>query len=156
MKKVSLPKFPVKGGCQCGKVRYALRNPPSVFYICHCTECQKQSSSAFGQSMRIAADDLEIMGVTARYSRQSCSGHVLNCDYCPACGSRLFHRRDTYGAEINIKAGSLDDTSWFKPAGHIWTGSKQKWVTLPAGELTYEGQPSDYEAMKRRWREMTS
>ena len=77
-------------------------------------------------------------------------------DYCPACGSRLFHRRDTYGAEINIKAGSLDDTSWFKPAGHIWTGSKQKWVTLPAGELTYEGQPSDYDAMKRRWREMTS
>ena len=30
------------GGCQCGGVRY------EVVFVCHCRECRRQSSSAFG------------------------------------------------------------------------------------------------------------
>ena len=156
MRKVALPKFPVTGGCQCGSIRYLLKRPPVTFYICHRTECQKQSSSAFGQSMRVRTDDVEIVGNMARYARSTSSGDTLECEFCPKCGSRLFHKREVYDAEMNIKAGSLDDASWLRPAGHIWTGSKQQWVTLHADDLAYEGQPSDYGALKERWQEMVS
>ncbi|WP_018689206.1 hypothetical protein [Ahrensia kielensis] len=37
--------------------------------------------------------------------------------------------------------------SWIKPAGHIWIKSKQDWVVLPQGDLTYEGQPENYDAL---------
>ena len=30
----------------------------------------------------------------------------------------------------SVKAGSLDDTSWLRPVGHIWTRSRQPWVDI--------------------------
>jgi Glutathione-dependent formaldehyde-activating enzyme len=90
-----------------------------------------------------------------------CRGHRRNGalqallgDFCPDCGVRLIHRRDAYGTEASLKAGSLDDTSWLVPAGHIWTRSKQKWVTIPRDSLAYEAQPEDFGPLKERWREM--
>jgi hypothetical protein len=154
MEKVELPKFPVTGGCQCGNIRYKLKAAPVVFYLCHCTECQRQSSSAFGQSMRVRVEDLEITGSMARYKRNTGSGGTLVCDFCPDCGTRLIHRREAYATNVSLKAGSLDDTSWLVPAGHIWTKSKQKWVVIPEGSLAYELQPEDFGALKERWREM--
>jgi hypothetical protein len=156
MEKVTLPKFPVHGGCQCGKVRYALKAPPVTFYCCHCTECQRQSSSAFGQSMRVRLEDIEVTGEMARFIRgKTASGSALLCDFCPSCGVRLFHQRDAYGTEASLKAGSLDDTSWLVPTGHIWTKSKQKWVVIAEDDLAFSEQPEDFEALKKRWREIT-
>lgn len=155
MRKVTLPAFPITGGCQCGKVRYTLKAPPLTFYCCHCTECQRQSSSAFGQSMRVRLADLDVSGDMARYTRPADRGSPFLGDFCPACGTRLIHRRDAYGEEVSLKAGTLDDTSWLIPAGHIWTRSKQAWLTFGEDEITHERQPVTFDALKARWREMT-
>ncbi|WP_342848180.1 hypothetical protein [Ahrensia kielensis] len=48
---------------------------------------------------------------------------------------------------MNIKGVSFNDASWIKPAGHIWIKPKQDWVVLPQGDLTYEGQPENYDAL---------
>lgn len=42
--------FPQSGGCQCGAIRYEISGPPAAVYACHCTECQKQSGSAFAMA----------------------------------------------------------------------------------------------------------
>ena len=44
--------LPLNGGCQCGACRYVIGGWPLTFYICHCSECQAQSASAFGESLR--------------------------------------------------------------------------------------------------------
>lgn len=44
MEKLSLP---LKGGCQCGALRYEISAPPLMLYCCHCTNCQKITGSAF-------------------------------------------------------------------------------------------------------------
>ncbi len=152
--KISIPDLPLKGGCQCGAVRYVLTNKPIVFYICHCTRCQKQSSSAFGESFRVYAADLEVAGEMKTLQRTAPSGFTFSCDFCPNCGSRLFHQREENEAVVNIKAGSLDDTSWLKPAGHIWTSSKQAWVIIPDDALVYEQQPDNYDELVKRWAEI--
>lgn len=151
---VSIPELPLKGGCQCGAVRYEIAGPPIVFYICHCAECQKQSASAFGQSMRINSADLTITGPTATFSRSTDSGNAVDCQYCTQCGTRLVHKRAGYGSTLNIKAGTLDDTAWLKPAAHIWTVSKQEWVHIPADALTYQTQPENFDEISVRWQEM--
>ena len=153
---IALPAFPITGGCQCGAVRYRLDAPPVVFYICHCTECQKQSSSGFGESFRVRRSDLTIEGELAPFERESASGGVVG-EFCPRCGTRLFHHRGKYAEMLNIKAGTLDDTSWLRPAGHIWTRSKQPWVKIGADELAYERQPEDKDAaLIARWNAMVS
>ncbi len=40
------------------------------------------------------------------------------------------------------KPGTLDDTSMLKPDIHIWTGSKQPWITIPEDVEAHEKQPS--------------
>ncbi len=153
--KVPLPIFPQSGGCQCGAVRYQLNGAPIVFYICHCTSCQRQSSSAFGQSLRVNRKDLEINGALKAVEKQAASGGIMKYEFCPQCGTRLFHSRSAYNDTLNIKAGSLDDTSWLVPAGHIWVRSKQSWFDIPTDAITYEKQPQNYDVLEKRWREIT-
>ena len=152
--KLKMPALPLTGSCQCGAVRYTISEAPVGFYICHCTECQKQSSSAFGQSLRIKTGSLEVTGELAERIRDMPDGRNVRGQFCPACGTRMFHRRTAYEELMNVKAGTLDDTSWLRPAGHIWTRSKQAWVEIPEDALSYEGQPERFDALNARWAEM--
>ena len=51
----------ILGGCLCGAVRYRFAGSPLAFYVCHCTDCQKQTGSAFGLSMIVKRDDVELL-----------------------------------------------------------------------------------------------
>lgn len=154
--KITLPSFPINGGCQCEQVRYQLNAAPIVLYICHCTSCQKQSSSAFGQSLRVNRSDLTISGNLKSVEKTAESGGKMKYQFCSDCGTRLFHSRSAYSDTLNIKAGSLDDTSWLVPSGHIWIRSKQSWVNIEEGALSYDKQPENYDALIEKWQEMTS
>ncbi|MDF1607940.1 GFA family protein [Hoeflea sp. YIM 152468] len=155
MQKTIVPPLPLTGGCQCGLIRYRLRGRPLVFYLCHCSECQRHTSSAFGESLRFRSADLEVEPGLHRISRTSETGKQRQGWFCPQCGVRIWH--GTAGSpEINIKAGTLDDTSWLIPAGHIWARSKQPFIQIADDELQYQTQPTDdYAALKQRWLEMT-
>lgn len=156
MERVFPPELPIEGGYQCGAVRYSVTGEPLVFYLCHCTECQRHTSSAFGESLRFRAGDVAVAGDVATTWRMAESGRRrFFGHFCPSCGVRLVHGTEG-GEEVNLKAGTLDDTSWLRPAGHIWTRSAQPFVRFGPEELVYELQPGDdYEALRRRWREMT-
>jgi hypothetical protein len=107
--------LPWEGGCQCGAVRYVLHTLPLTLYACHCKECQLQSSSAFGLSMRVPAASVEMNGHTKITGRADPSSPPVAGVFCPKCGTRLMHRsegRDT----VNIKAGTLDNTHWIVPS----------------------------------------
>jgi hypothetical protein len=150
---LQLPQFPVSGGCQCGHVRYRLKAAPVVFYLCHCTHCQKQSSSAFGESVKVRAVDVEVSGEPAIFEITADSGKTKTCEFCPRCGTRLFHGRTADAETFNIKGGTLDDTKWLRPAGHIWTRSKQAFYVIGPDEIDYPADP-DYAVLRRKWRDM--
>ncbi len=155
VQKIRMPPLPLSGGCQCGQVRYRLEGAPVTFYLCHCTECQKQSSSAFGESLRVNAADVHVEGRVKSFSRATRSGGRFLCEFCANCGTRLFHGRDEPGGRFNIKAGTLDDTAWLVPAGHIWTRSRQAFIAIGADELNYPEDPPDrLAALVSHWREM--
>lgn len=156
MQKTTVPPLPLTGGCQCGRIRYRMKAHPVVFYLCHCTECQRHTSSAFGESLRFRRDDMDVDPGLVCVSRMSDSGKERQGWFCPDCGVRIWHGTSN-SPEINIKAGTLDDTSWLVPAGHIWCRSRQPFMKIGEDELAYDVQPTDgYEALKLRWREMTS
>jgi hypothetical protein len=153
--RVRLPPLPLEGGCSCGAVRYRVTAVPLTFYLCHCTECQRHTSSAFGESLRVNAACFEAAGNVRLIEREAASGRRRQGWFCPVCGVRIWHGA-TGSDEINIKAGTLDDTRWLVPAGHIWVQSKQPFVVLEPGALVYEGQPeTGYVRLKRRWAQLT-
>jgi hypothetical protein len=143
-----------RGGCQCGQIRYQIIEPPLTLYLCHCRECQKQSSSAFGMSLTVRRDALVVtQGQTKAWTRTADSGRNVTCLFCADCGTRLFHDRAYSHETINVKAGTLDDTSWLHPVGNLWTGSAQPWVTISAEMLNYEGQPEDIRPLWEQWKQ---
>ena len=149
---VTPPPLPWEGGCQCGAVRLRVVAPPLTLYCCHCRECQRQSSSAFGMSMRLERGAVEVeWSSMAAHERDAGGPSAVVGHFCGRCGVRLIHARRG-GPTVNLKAGSLDDTSWLRPVGHIWTRRAQPWVRFEADALLHDAQPPDYDALTAAWR----
>ena len=132
----------VEGGCQCGAVRYACTHAPLALYVCHCTECRRQSSSAFGISVAVSAEAFAaVVGTPRQWTRPTASGGLLDCAFCGDCGSRLWHRpRD--GATLNIKGGTLDAAPDLSGAIHIWTRSRLPGVVIPDSAVQFACEPA--------------
>lgn len=147
-----LPELPMHGGCQCDQLRYRITKPPITLYCCHCSECQAQSSSAFGMSLRIPADGMEMVGDHASWIRDPDNAREVECVFCPVCGTRIAHRGRGTDGSSSIKAGTLDIRDWLHPVGHIWAASAQKWSPLDG--LVYRKQPADgYAALAAAFRQ---
>jgi hypothetical protein len=135
---------PLRGGCQCGAVRYEITGAPRELYVCHCRECQKQSASAFGISLIVASSDFRLTQGDARsWSRATDSGRRLRCRFCGACGSRLWHEGEPPAETVSVKGGSLDVPLDLGTAIHIWVSRKLPGVVIPAGRPCFEGEPED-------------
>lgn len=132
----------LEGGCQCGRLRYELTGGPQAIYVCHCRECQKQSSSAFGISVMIKSADVRLVqGTPQRWSRQTDTGRTLACFFCAHCGSRIWHGDKDEADEISIKGGSLDRPVDLTDAIHIWTARKLPGVIIPDHARRFDGEP---------------
>ncbi|KAI0106022.1 Mss4-like protein [Daldinia grandis] len=129
--------------CQCGAVAFKTPLPkPLALYICHCAECRRQTSSAFGTSAIFPRFPLPRAELMSCYTRPTPSGHTLYCYFCRNCGTRLLHT--TPGKNVvSVKGGCIDGLDW-SAAIHIWT--KSAMIPIPEGSETYSEEPteSDY------------
>ncbi len=138
----SKPARSFAGGCQCGEVRYELTGAPHETYVCHCRECRKQSSSAFGISVMVKSADIRhVKGELQRWTRSTDTGRTLACFFCPTCGSRVWHGDKDRAEEISIKGGSFDEPVDLTDAIHIWTSRKLPGVIIPENARQYAGEP---------------
>lgn len=144
---LQLPAFPLTGGCICGAVRYRVGALPLSLYACHCTDCQHLSGGTSSMSMPMRAADLTIAGDLAAYAKPAASGRTVTIRFCPVCSTRIMHVPAHSPDLVNLKPGTLDDTSWLVPIAHVWTASRPAGVALPDGVLSYPGQPPDRAAL---------
>jgi hypothetical protein len=87
-----------QGGCQCGKVRYVVEGEPLSLAVCHCAECQRQSGSAFGMSMALAAPSFRLTSGALKSFAVTCdSGRAKTCTFCGDCGTRIYHQTNPAG-----------------------------------------------------------
>lgn len=141
---MSSDKTPLFGGCQCGAIRYELLHGPLQLYVCHCTECRKQSASAFGISFIVPQTALRLTrGEPRRWSRPTDAGNTLDCAFCGECGTRLWHQRRGSADTLSIKGGSLDNPPDLRQATHIWTSRMLSGIVLPQGAAQFPGEPDE-------------
>ena len=130
------------GGCQCGAVRYECAGEPFGLFACHCTECRKQSASAFGMSAPIAREGFLVSkGEPKFWARRGDSGLIIRCAFCGDCGSRLWDEPADAPQIVVLKGGSLDDPVDFAAAIHIWTSRKLPGVVIPEGAKQFPREP---------------
>ena len=149
-----MPSFPQTGGCLCGDIRYSLSEDPVTVYACHCTDCQTETGSAFYLSVVVKADALEYTkGKPSAYEVRLEDGRSKGAYYCERCKSRVGGAGSVPGI-ASVDGGSLDDTSWLVPAGHIWTRSAQSWIQLADESLKFSMEPreEDFLSLVRAWK----
>jgi len=117
------------GGCLCGSIRYETDAEPLQTAICHCSNCQKQSGSAYSVVVAFPKGALQISGSEpSSFTDAGDSGGKVDRLFCPKCGSPLFTRAEFSPDVEFIKAGSLDDTSWLEPDAEYWCSREQEWL----------------------------
>lgn len=133
-------KLPQEGGCLCGAIRYEVVEAPQSVYACHCRDCQRLTSSAFSMAIIVPERAFRLTaGAPRPLQRIAASGRVATRLVCPDCGSWVCGTPRE--GMVRVRAGTLDDTSWLRPTRHIWTRSKQPWITLTEGDEVFETQP---------------
>jgi hypothetical protein len=120
----------LEGGCACGEIRYRLTSTPLFVHCCHCSNCQRQTGSAFAINVLIEAERVELHGAPQRVAVARSGTKRQQVYRCPSCRVAVY---STYSrARIwFVRAGTLDDPSAISPDVHIYTRSKVPWVALP-------------------------
>lgn len=147
------PTLPMTGGCSCGAIRYEIASFPLLLYTCNCTDCQTASGSAFALNMPVLVRGFRILqGEPKGWHHISPSGVQVTSRFCGDCGGRLYGERAGRPEIINVRAGTLDDTSWLMPVAHMFMKSAQPWMQPAADAECHEAQPPDFDALRPAWR----
>lgn len=128
---MSVDSLPIEGSCRCECVRFSVSADPVITMACHCTGCQKMSSSAFSLSALIPASGFTVtQGCPVIGGMQGVDRHY----FCPHCMSWLFTRPHGIDEFVNVRAALLDNASGYVPFMETWTREKLPWASTPAVE----------------------
>ena len=120
----------IDGGCHCGYIAYEAEADPAKAMICHCTDCQTLSGSAFRTvlptqegSFKIRSGELNI------YVKTGESGTARPQSFCPKCGTPIYSTTVGDGPKVHfLRLGSVRQRDQFAPNLQLWFRSAQRWV----------------------------
>lgn len=134
----------IDGGCHCGHVTYKAEINTDVIRICHCTDCQKMSGSAFRAVVPTKEAAFTLLANPPKdYIKQSESGNPRIQAFCPECGTHLYATSiDNVGERMfNIRLGTINQKDQLTPTDQIWCRSAQSWAFNIADIPRIETQP---------------
>lgn len=119
----------IDGGCHCGNITYEAEIDPDKVGICHCTDCQTLSGSAFRTSVPAAKDAFSLRGQPKIYVKTAESGAKRAQAFCPECGSPIYASAATDPQIFNIRVGTARQRAELRPKVQGWCRSALDWVT---------------------------
>lgn len=120
----------IDGGCHCGFITYEAKIDPKEVKICHCTDCQILSGSAFRTVARVEEEKFKLMsGQPKKYIKTAESGNKRVQMFCPECGTPICSTGVGGGQHISLRVGTARQRDQLSPKRQIWFRSAQGWVT---------------------------
>lgn len=117
----------VTGSCQCGKIRYEAEVDPQAVGICHCTDCQRLTGSAYRVTVAALPGRFQLLsGTPSNYRKIGDSGHPSDQYFCGTCGSPLW--RESADGEIGLRLGCIDQRTALAPTHQSFLGSALPFV----------------------------
>jgi hypothetical protein len=129
------------GSCLCGQSHFTLDDDQPTVAICHCTHCQKSTSSAYSVNAISPRAKFTVSGPLKKFADKGDSGGAVDRWFCAECGSQVWTEAEAMPGAAIVKAGCFDDTSWLKPTLEIFCDSRQKWTPLVEGAGSFAKMP---------------
>jgi len=121
----------INGACQCGYITIEGEANVEEVRVCHCTDCQINSGSAFRFNVPVAGDTFKMTGEPTIYIKTTAeSGRPRAQAFCPKCGSPLYTSNPGPGPHpaYMVRAGILAQRDQLKPKTQIWCRSALAWT----------------------------
>lgn len=122
----------VHGGCHCGAIRFEAEIDPEKVRICHCTDCQHLSGTAFRVAVRVPEGQFTLLeGSPKHYVKTAESGAPRAQAFCADCGTPLFAASTSEGPKsFGLRVGALDQRAQLIPKREIWCRSRLAWLPI--------------------------
>ena len=120
----------VDGSCHCGAIAFEAEIDPARVSVCHCTDCQTLTGTAYRTTVPAPATGFVLKRGTPKIyiKRTAESGRPRVQAFCGECGTPLYasamENAETYG----IRVGTLAQRAQLKPARQIWCRSALPWA----------------------------
>src|SRR6516225_7630851 len=124
-----------KADALAGRSEYRLIGTPLIVHACHCRWCQRETGTAHPLNALYEADRVvHTAGEPEIVPTPSASGKGQKIARCPTCRVAVWSNYPQAGPAVRfVRVGTMDNPDLCPPDIHIFTSSKQSWVTLPAG-----------------------
>jgi len=119
----------IDGKCYCGKITYRAEIDPGAVRICHCTDCQRLTGSAFRAVVAAPREGFALLsGQPKIYVKTAESGTRRGHAFCPDCGTPLYSSALEDPPSYTLRLGSIDQRAELpRPRRQIWCRSALPW-----------------------------
>jgi hypothetical protein len=117
------------------RIRYEAEVDPARIVICHCTDCQTLSGSAFRTVVPAIEGTFRLLcGAPKVYVKTGESGNRREQTFCPDCGTPIYSAPVGDGPKVlGLRVGTLRQRDQLTPTDQFWFRSSQPWLqTLPS------------------------
>lgn len=120
----------IDGQCHCGFLAYEAEINLDNVLICHCTDCQTLSGTAFRTGVRVAKDDFTLIsGEPTFYIKTTDRDKQTAQAFCPQCGSQIYATQVPESEFYAVRTGTVRQRDELIPKFQIWTRSEQPWLS---------------------------
>lgn len=125
-----MSEFPLRGGCNCGEVRFEVTEPLVVAHYCHCKRCQRRTGTAASVNARTAPGTVYVVaGANRLRAWKPTDGREKW--FCQECGSALFSSNPGFAEPIGIRMGAFDQDPGIRPSARYFVANAASWEAIP-------------------------
>lgn len=120
----------IDGGCHCGHITYEAEADPEKVIVCHCTDCQVISGTAYRTVAFIQDTAFTLLsGDLKTYVKIAQSGNERAQCFCPHCGSHIYATETGDGPRVfGLRTGTARQRAELQPKKQYWCGSAHDWA----------------------------
>ena len=118
----------IAGGCHCGAIGYEAEVDPGMVSICHCTDCQTLTGSAFRVVVPAKRETFRLRGEPRIYVKTGESGRKRAQAFCSVCGTPIYSSDVKDPQVFNLRVGAIRQRAELTPKMQIWCRSALPWV----------------------------
>ena len=119
----------INGACHCAKITYEAEVDLNAVSMCHCTDCQTLSGTAFRTVVSAKKEDLKVTGEPKVYIKTAESGNKRAQAFCPDCGTPLWATTPTDQQTFGLRVGAIKQRDQLVPKRQVWARSAQGWLS---------------------------
>lgn len=117
------------GRCYCGQITFEAEIDPDRVRVCHCTDCQTLSGSAFRTNVPVVQGTFVLKsGAPKTFIKTGDSGNGVVHAFCPDCGTPVYSAVPSDPPSYSLRVGTLDCRAELVPSREIWRRSALPWT----------------------------